>query len=75
MPTYREACELIAESKLLVDQDGNHPSAEEIFRYSPSGELSDIPFWYEEARALMGMPSLADWAKDVLGSQGWEGGE
>ena len=48
--TYKEMCEVIEKSKILVRSDGSHPTAEEIFKYSPSGELFMVHEWYARAK-------------------------
>lgn len=47
--TYKEACEYIAASGLFPKDK----TAEDIFKYSPTGELFMIPIWYDEARKLV----------------------
>lgn len=49
-PTLKEACELIAEQKILVKKDGTHPTWKEVFEYSPRGELFMIWEWYQIAK-------------------------
>ena len=51
--TLRDICELIARAQRLTNPDGTHPTAPEIFSYSPTGELWCIFYWYEEARAFL----------------------
>lgn len=43
--TYRQMCEFIADQKLLAGD----PTADEIFNYSPGGELYKIHVWYLDA--------------------------
>lgn len=45
--TYQEACELI--SKHWLEKYGKAATAEDIYNYSPSGELMDVHIWYVEA--------------------------
>jgi len=47
--TCKEVCKVIEESEVLVDKDGNHPTAKEIWNYSPTGELYMLTVWYEMA--------------------------
>lgn len=47
--TFEQMCNLISETKLLVNKDGSCPTAEEIFNYSETGELSMIQDLYLEA--------------------------
>lgn len=49
--TYKEACEIISKSKIL-EKDGVNPTWEQIWNYSPTGELDMIDEWYEIASAL-----------------------
>jgi len=50
--TLKQMCETIANTRLLTKKDGSHPTAEEIFNYSPTGELFMIWEWYAMAKAL-----------------------
>jgi len=45
--TWKDACELIA--KYLNAKTGESVTAQQVFNYSPSGELAMIPFLYQEA--------------------------
>jgi len=49
--TMKELCEVIAEEEIITKPDGTHPTAREIFEYSPGGELSAIPQWFVIAAA------------------------
>lgn len=53
--TIKEMCEVIAQSKMLTNKKGEHPTAEQVFKYSPTGELFDIFFWYPEACKILGI--------------------
>ena len=53
--TGKEMCEVIERSKILIDKDGRHPTAEEIWNYSPTGELSAVFDWYDQARVSLGL--------------------
>lgn len=44
--TFQQMCKEIAESKMLTKRDGTHPTALEIFNYSPTGELFMVYEWY-----------------------------
>ena len=47
-------CEVISESKILRHKEtGKNPSAEEIYNYSPTGELYKIFEWYDLAVAVL----------------------
>tara|TARA_R110000868_G_C10896154_1_gene763963 strand:+ start:459 stop:668 length:210 start_codon:yes stop_codon:yes gene_type:complete len=49
--TYENACEVIAESGILMNKsNGKNPTASEVFNYSSTGELYMIPEWYKEAK-------------------------
>lgn len=50
--TFREVCEVIAHSGVLKKKDGSQPNGEEIFNYSPTGELYMIWEWYGLAEEL-----------------------
>lgn len=54
--TMKAMCEHIAKARFLVKRDGSFPAAEEIFNYSPTGELYMIFTWYHEACLLIGEP-------------------
>lgn len=54
--TMKEMCELIARADFLRKDDGTAPTAEEIFNYSPSGELFMVFAWYEKAKCILGGP-------------------
>lgn len=47
-------CEKIARANFLRKKDGTAPTPEEIFNYSPTGELASIWGWYRTARLLLG---------------------
>ena len=47
--TFREMCETIAHAHFLIKKNGSYATAEEIFNYSPTGELWMIFHWYEVA--------------------------
>lgn len=49
----REMCETIVRANILRRADGTAPTAEEIWAYSPTGELSQIFEWYEQAKAVL----------------------
>jgi hypothetical protein len=51
--TMKEMCDVIVEADFLRKEDGTKPTAEEIFNYSPSGELSQVFFLYYEALAIL----------------------
>lgn len=53
--TAKTMCEHIVKAGFQW-QDGSTPTAEEIFKYSPSGELSMLFQWYEEACLSIGPP-------------------
>lgn len=52
--TMRDLCEHIVKADILQFNDGTSPTAEEIFNYSPSGELSQVFVWYEIACEVLG---------------------
>jgi hypothetical protein len=43
--TWRDACRYISDSKCLKKSDDTHPTADEIWNYSPTGELGSIFDW------------------------------
>ena len=47
--TFKAACETIERADILRMPDGSAPTAEQIFAYSPRGELAMISIWYAEA--------------------------
>ncbi|RLI34172.1 hypothetical protein DRO66_09240 [Candidatus Bathyarchaeota archaeon] len=52
--TMKDMCEKIVEADFLTDEVGNKPTAEEIFNYSPTGELSQVFEWYNKACVILG---------------------
>lgn len=44
--TCKEICEIIEEAKILFHPDNTPLTAEEIFNYSPTGELYMLQYWY-----------------------------
>jgi hypothetical protein len=51
--TIVDMCETIAKAKILCKSDGTHPTAVEIFNYSPTGELFMIWIWYDDAKLAL----------------------
>ncbi len=51
-PTVKEMCETIATAGVIKKHNGEAYTAEEIFNYSPSGELSMVFLWYSMVQAL-----------------------
>jgi hypothetical protein len=47
--TYQQACEVIAH--VWRQRDGKHVEPEDIFNYSPTGELAMVSCWFDEADA------------------------
>lgn len=50
----KEMCETIIRAGILVKSDGTAPTAEEIWYYSPTGELNRVFLWYDMARCVLG---------------------
>jgi len=50
--TGQEMCEFIVKADILRFS-GVPPTAEEIWNYSPSGELHQVFFWYELAQFVV----------------------
>lgn len=50
--TLKEVCEEIEKSQILIRADGRHPTAREIYEYSPTGELIMLNEWYEIAKVV-----------------------
>ena len=50
--TYKQMCEAIAAAKILKRPDGSWPTAKEVWRYSPSGELFMLSVWFEMAMLI-----------------------
>ncbi len=66
--TFQEMCEIIAEANhrrpfLRFVDDGSLPTAEEIFHYSPTGELAKLFDWYEMAECVLKTGEFPDWAQ------------
>ena len=53
--TMKTRCEHIAKAG-FVTVDDRPATPEEIFNYSPTGELSQVFFWYRIAVVLLGEP-------------------
>lgn len=51
--TLARMCAIIAESRILKRKDGSCPTEQEIFNYSPRGELAMIWEWYLPARDIL----------------------
>lgn len=51
--TMKQMCERIVEADLLEKTDGTKPTAEEIFNYSSTGELSQVFMWYSMANIYL----------------------
>ncbi len=51
--TAKEMCQTIVRADFLRDADGVAPTAEEIFNYSPTGDLSKMFEWYEVAKVIL----------------------
>lgn len=49
--TFQQMCELISKEEILTKKDGTNPSWEEIYSYSPTGDLFMIFEWYYQALA------------------------
>ena len=47
-------CETIVEAGILKSPDGSAPTAEQIWEYSPTGELFMIYEWYHLALIALG---------------------
>ena len=52
----QEMCETIVRAKMLKKPDGTHPTADEIWNYSPTGELAMVYLWYEDAKMILASP-------------------
>jgi hypothetical protein len=52
--TIREMCETIERARILRKTDGTHPTAREIFEYSPTGELYMLCEWHQLALEVLG---------------------
>jgi hypothetical protein len=46
-------CDVIVRADILRKKDGSKLTAEEIFNYSPTGELYEIFSWYEYAQKVI----------------------
>ena len=51
--TFLDMCKVIVKSGILRKQDGTPPTAEEIWNYSPNGELFMIFEWYAAAEKVL----------------------
>lgn len=65
MTTMNEMCETIVESGILRKKDGSELTPEEIYNYSPTGELFMIFIWYGEALVRLGR-EVPDFMKNML---------
>ena len=61
MTTVKEMCEEILKADFLEDKNGKKPTtAEDIWNYSPTGELSKVFEWYEIAKILNSVKSIEE---------------
>ena len=51
--TMKQMCETIVRAGILKKEDGSAPTPLEIFNYSPTGELSQVFLWYNQAKAVL----------------------
>lgn len=51
--TYMEMCKTIEKAAILTRRDGSKPTANEIWNYSPSGEIYMLHVWYGIAVAAL----------------------
>ncbi|WP_146153576.1 hypothetical protein [Adhaeribacter arboris] len=51
--TFKDMCALIEEAQIL-EVDGKFATAQQIFNYSPTGELYRIQEWYLMALTVLG---------------------
>ena len=51
--TMKDMCETIIKADFLKKKDGSVPTAMEIFKYSPTGELCMVFEWYETAKEIL----------------------
>lgn len=54
MTTMKEMCETIVSADILCKKDGSALTPEEVFNYSPTGELFMVFMWYAEAMVKLG---------------------
>ncbi len=59
MTTGKEMCETIVKADFLRKDDGTAPTADEIWNYSPTGEISMVILWYWEAKEILAQPPVA----------------
>lgn len=58
--TFKEMCEYISDSKLYTKDNGENMTAEDIWNYSPNGELFHIFRWYKTCKMSEELNGLAD---------------
>ena len=51
--TGKQMCEKIVEADFLRKDDGTAPTADEIWNYSPRGELAMVFIWYLRACSIL----------------------
>lgn len=51
--TFNTMCKTIEKAKILQKNNGDYHTADEIFNYSPTGELFMIFEWYEIAKNVL----------------------
>ena len=51
--TMKQMCETIVSADFLRYQNGDSPTAEQIYNYSPTGELYMVFTWYEQAQIII----------------------
>lgn len=54
--TMKAMCEHIVKADFIENKDDTKPTAEELFNYSPTGELYMVFEWYKMACILIGEP-------------------
>lgn len=52
--TCKQMCEHIVMANFLFYKNGDKPTAYQIYKYSITGELSNLFFWYRQAIAILG---------------------
>lgn len=58
--TFEKVCTILEKSKTLTKSDGTHPTAKEIWNYSPTGELFMIWEWWFRLRLELLLKAITE---------------
>lgn len=58
--TFEKVCIILEKAKTLTKPDSTHPTADEIFNYSPTGELFMIWEWWFQTRVGLLLKAIVE---------------